>query len=89
MKFVSKFSGAWNFEILVEDSDNGGPIVIAVRIKCLFSFHFWYATLYNKLDLNTQVLSIYYVGNIYLKLFMSATTLRKWHEYEIITLVNY
>ena len=45
--------------------------------------------IYNKLDLNTQVLSTYYVSNIYFKLFMCATTLRKWHEYEIITLVNY
>ena len=44
MKFVSKIRGAWNFEISVKDSDNGGPIVIAVRIKCLFLFHFWYVT---------------------------------------------
>ena len=29
--------GAWNFEILVEDSDNGGPSSIAVQRECLFT----------------------------------------------------
>ena len=29
--------GAWNFEILVEDSDTGGPISIAVRIESFFT----------------------------------------------------
>ena len=42
MKFVFRISGAWNFEILVEDSDIGGPSLIAVRIECLFLFQFWY-----------------------------------------------
>ena len=34
--------GAWNIEILVEDSDTGGPSSIAVWIECLFSFQFCY-----------------------------------------------
>ena len=38
----SESVGAWNFEILVEDSDIGGSSSIAVRIEWLFSFQFWY-----------------------------------------------
>ena len=39
----SESAGAWNFEILVEDSDTGGPSSIAVRIECLrLSFQFQY-----------------------------------------------
>ena len=45
--------------------------------------------IYNKLDLNTQVTYIYCASNIYLKFFLCATTSRKWHIYEIVTLVNY
>ena len=29
--------GAWNFEILVEDSDTSGPSSIAVRMESLFT----------------------------------------------------
>ena len=37
--------GARNFEILVEDSDNGGTSSITIRIECLFAFQFWYCEL--------------------------------------------
>ena len=30
------------FDILVGDSDTGGPSSITVRIECLFPFQFWY-----------------------------------------------
>ena len=37
--------GAYNFEILVEDSNTGNPSSITVRIECLFAFQFWYCDL--------------------------------------------
>ena len=40
-----RISGDINFEILVEDSDTGGPSLITVRIECLFAFQFWYCEL--------------------------------------------
>ena len=36
------------------------------------------------MDLNAQVTYIYSASNKYLKFFLWATTLRKWHVYEII-----
>ena len=44
--------------------------------------------IYNKLGLNAQVTYVYYASNIYLKFFLCATTLRKWHIYEIVTIIN-
>ena len=33
--------GAWNFEILVKDSNTGGPSSFTVRMEYLFAFQFW------------------------------------------------
>ena len=52
----------------------------------IYKLHFIY--IYSKLDLKTQVTYIYCASNIYLKFFLCATTLRKWHIYKIVTLVN-
>ena len=48
-----------------------------------------YICIYIKLGLNKQVAFIYCASNIYLKFFLCATILRKWHIYEIVTLFNY
>ena len=40
MKFVFRISGAWNFEILVADSNTGDPSSIVVRIESLFTIFF-------------------------------------------------
>ena len=37
MKFVFRISGGKK-KILVEDSQTGNPILITVRIECLFAF---------------------------------------------------
>ena len=36
----SELVGAYNFEILVEDSDTGGPSPVTVRIEYLFAFQY-------------------------------------------------
>ena len=41
----------------------------------------------SKLELNGQVTYMYGSSNIYLKFSLCATTLRKWHIYEIVTLL--
>ena len=33
---------AWNFVILVEDSDTGGRSLVAVRMEYLLAYQFWY-----------------------------------------------
>ena len=40
-KLCSESLRAWNFEILVEDSDTGGLSSTPVRIEWLFAFQFW------------------------------------------------
>ena len=41
----SESVGAWHFEILAEDSNNGGPSSFTVRMEYLFAFQFWYCEL--------------------------------------------
>ena len=38
MKFAFRISGAYNFEILVDDSNTGNLSSITFRIECLFAF---------------------------------------------------
>ena len=40
LNLCSELVGAQNFEILVEDSDTGGPSSIIVRIEYLFPLQF-------------------------------------------------
>ena len=42
--------GAWNLEILLEDSDTGGPSSIAVQRECLFTIFIPICKLYLKND---------------------------------------
>ena len=47
-KLVFRRSGAWNFVILVKDSDTGDPSFIAVRMEYLFACQFLYWELWWK-----------------------------------------
>ena len=40
MKFVFRISGAWNFDILIHDSDTGSPSSVDVRIESLITILF-------------------------------------------------
>ena len=40
LNFCSKSVGVYDFEILVEDSDTGGPSSLNVRMEHLFAFQF-------------------------------------------------
>ena len=42
LNLFSESLGAWNLEILVEDSCTGNPTLIIVQIECLIAFQFWY-----------------------------------------------
>ena len=41
--------------------------------------HYMSSTVFYNLDLNTQVTHFYCANNIYLKFFLCATSMRKWH----------
>ena len=45
LNLCSESVGAWHFEILAEDSNNGGPSSFTVRMEYLFAFQFWYCEL--------------------------------------------
>ena len=40
MNLISELVGAENFEIIVEDSDTGGPSPVTVRMEYLVAFKF-------------------------------------------------
>ena len=46
LNLCSESLRAENFEILVKNSDTGGPSSISARIEYLFAFQFWYCELY-------------------------------------------
>ena len=45
LNLCSESVGAWNFEILAENSNTSGPSSFTVRMEYLFAFQSWYCEL--------------------------------------------